>query len=206
MIDLHILHAISNGIKAYQGNQAAFEGLFPELGQNLRTKYWNKFSVADVSFTKGFSRKIEKTPAISVAYEEASSMNEQLLSNGGRNKQLFLSLESRIKICDKDYDLTRILHRVIQSVLLLFKNGFLQNGYLNFDFVSSEALENDEGYTSSDEIYYARELTYNAQRILEVQPFSDEVEVFWQLNLNIPFDYNDADSVVENVLAVPSSE
>lgn len=206
MIDLHILHAVSNGIKAYQGNQTAFEGLFPELGQNLRTKYWNKFSVSDVSFTKGFSRKIEKTPSISVSYEEASSMNEQLLSNGGRNKQLFLSLESRIKICDKDYDLTRILHRVIQSVLLLFKNGFLQNGYLNFDFVSSEALENDEGYTSSDEIYYARELAYNAQRILEVQPFSDEVEVFWQLNLNIPFDYNDADSVVENVLAVPSAE
>jgi len=206
MIDLHIIHAIANGVKAYSGNEAAFKGLFPELGDNLKQKYWDKFSAAQISLDKGYSRKRSKTSSISVGFNEASSMAEQVLNNGGRNKVLFLSLEAKIKVSDKDYDLTRILHRLVQSILLLFKESFLDNGYLNFDFVSSEALSNDEDedFTSKDVLYYSQELTYNAQRMLEVEPFNNPVEVFWQLNVNVPFDFDNPNSEEENILVVAS--
>jgi len=208
IIDLHIIHALSNGIKAYRNNEDAFKGLFPEVGEPLKDKYWNKFSTSQLSLEKGFSRKRAKTPSMAVSFNEASSMEEQVLSNGGRNKVLFLALEAKIKVADKDYDLVRILHRLVQSILLLFKDSFLDNGYLNFDFVSSEALENDEmeEFTSKDVIFYSQELTYNAQRILEVQPFNNPVEVFWQLNVNVPFDFDDPNSLEENVLVVEAQD
>ena len=183
MLDLHLIHTIKNGVKYYKETESAFNALFPDIGASLRTKYFNLFQ-RDISFDKGFLTKSETFPIITTTLKEVASDTNQFLGNRGmqQNKVILLNNECEIYLYSDEYDYGKVLHRVIQSVLLAFKPDFLRIGYLNIEFIKSEEFEPNADLTSSAVRVYGRQLVYRAQQQLIVPPISQAFELPYELN------------------------
>lgn len=186
MLDLHIIHSIKNGVKYYSENQAAFEALFPDIGAALKTKYFQLFQ-KDISFDKGYLTKMEKFPIITTTLNEVARDTDQFLGNRGmkQNQVILLNNECEIHIYSNDYDYGRVLHRVIQAIMLAFKSDFLKIGYLNIEFIKSGEFKPDDDLTSDAVRVYGRQLVYRAQQQLVVPPISQPFELPYELNPTI---------------------
>lgn len=198
MIDLHIIHAITNGIKFYQDNIANFRTTFDDVSQNYADRLHAKLVEMNVQFDTSNNRKHSVFPLITTGLSEKTQASNQTLSNfSGQGKLgLYLSQECKITIYTNDLDEIRILHRIIQSSLLVFKKSFLEMGYLTLDFEKSKDLEPaDESIGGRVDkllvigdgvVVYRRELTYSALRQLLADPIGS-VETFstWDLTPEI---------------------
>lgn len=181
--DLHIQHAINNGMKRYQSSQDNFRKLFYDISQTLADKYYTKFQDLSVKFDKAYSKKKEVFPLIVTAVAESSPYKDQLLGNAGHGTlTMLLNHECKITIFHDDYDIVKILHRVIQASLLLFQRSFLSIGYLNMRFMDSGDLEPDKELTSDGVVVYKRLLRYSATQTLDVTPIPDaDFNLPWEL-------------------------
>lgn len=186
MLDLHIIHAVSNGVKHYQTDINAFKQIFKDVSDSYAQKLFTKFATLDINFDNAYSRTHETYPLITASLAEKTSDEDQTLGNFAFNgeKGLFLRQESIISVYSNDFDTLRILHRVIQASMLLHKDSFLGSGYLNIEFVSSIELEPDEEVIGDGVIVYQRKLTYNALRHLTVTPHPNTENTFttWTLS------------------------
>lgn len=198
MIDLHIIHAITNGIKFYQDNIANFRTTFDDVSQNYADRLHAKLVEMNVQFDTSNNRKHSVFPLITTGLSEKTQASNQTLSNFSAQGKLglYLSQECKITIYTNDLDEIRILHRIIQSSLLVFKKSFLEMGYLTLDFEKSKDLEPaDESIGGRVDkllvigdgvVVYRRELTYSALRQLLAEPIGS-VETFstWDLTPEI---------------------
>lgn len=182
--DLHITHTIANGIKYYVDNQNAFNELFYDVNTTLKQSYYDKLASLEIKYDIAFRKKHDRFPLITVSVEEKSADNFQPLGNRGMQSNLSLLVN---QVCDinlyvEDLDSIRILHRVIQASMLIFKKNFLAIGYLNIQFEKSTNLDvEDELITSSVDIY-ARSLTYTAQKQVNAKPPVVVWDGPWELN------------------------
>ena len=195
MIDLHIVHAIANGVKFYQDNLANFKNTFDDVSASYAERLHTKLTAMNVQFDTANNRKHSQFPLITTNLAEKTQAANQTLSNraGGTKLGLFLNQECKITIYANDLDEIRILHRIIQSSLLIYKSSFLELGYQTLDFEKSKDLEPaDESIGGRVDkllvigkgvLVYRRELTYSALRQLLADPIPGTVETFsdWDL-------------------------
>lgn len=183
MLDYHILHTVSNGIAAFKSSQAQFRILFNDVSQDYADKLFNKINTVNVNFNSAYMKSNEKYPLITTLLSENSSDNIQPLGNRGFNNQKVLLLNQRVQIniYANDQDIIRILHRIVQASLLNFKQNFIEIGYINLDFITSTEVLPNADYNSKDVITFERNLIYNAQKQLVINPIngSEDTEVFW---------------------------
>lgn len=185
MLDLHIIHTIANGVNLYKSDRAKFDEIMDDMSQTLRDKYFQKLQNATINFDRAFSQKHNKYPLITTKITEKTSAQEQVLGNVGHRGQsvLMVNQNCEITLYDSDYDIMRILHRIIQATLLVFKGSFLQIGYLNLQFISSEELEPDDDAKSDTVMIYKRAIIFNAQKqILATPPAAPDGLIPWVLN------------------------
>lgn len=185
MLDLHIIHTIANGVKYYKDNRDSFNEIMNDMSPALRDKYYDKLVATSINFDRAYSQKHNKYPLITTKIIEKTSAEEQVLGNVGHRGQAVLMVNQNcdITLYDSDYDIMRILHRIIQATLLIFKGSFLKIGYLNFQFISSEELEPDDDATSDSVMIYKRVITFNAQKqILATPPGPVDALINWVLN------------------------
>ena len=185
MLDLHIIHTIANGINLYKSDRAKFDEVMNDMSPQLRDKYFQKLTNTQINFDRAFNQKHNKYPLITTKIIEKTSAEEQVLGNKGhRGKSVLLVNQNcDITIYDSDYDIMRILHRLIQATLLVFKGSFLQIGYLNLQFISSEELEPDDDATSDTVMIFKRVITFNAtKQILATPPAAPDGLIPWVLN------------------------
>jgi hypothetical protein len=162
-----------------------------DIGEVLRDKYYAKFVAETVHFNKAYSETHNKFPLITTKISERTTDREQVLGNRGHQKQhaMILNQECEINIYSSDYDMIRILHRVLQGTFLIFKGSFLKIGYLNLAFIKSEEVEPDEDASGDNVTVFTRKVTYNAQKqILATPPAAADVEVSWVINSPNIFD------------------
>ena len=185
MLDLHIVHTIANGIKFYKDNRDSFDEIMSDVSSGLRDKYFAKLSNLTLNFDRAFSQKHNKYPLITTKIVEHTAPEEQVLGNAGHRGQsvLMVSQNCEITVYDNDYDVMRILHRLIQASMLIFKGSFLQIGYLNLQFASSEELAPDDDGTADSVMLFKRVMTFNAKKqILATPPASVDALIPWVLN------------------------
>jgi hypothetical protein len=187
VVDLHITHTISNGIKYFKDNEVKFNELFYDIGSTLRTTYFNKLNDIQASFDVALRKKTEKFPLITVSVEENSSDTFQMLGNRGFNEKLVLLVNQTcdVNIFADDLDTLRILHRVIQASMLIFKQNFLAIGYLNIQFEKASKIEIENELTTSNIDLYTRSITFVAQKQLKASEPVEEFDGPWELNPNI---------------------
>lgn len=185
MLDLHINHTLSNGLKYYRDNRAAFDEIMYDISPTLRDKYYDKLVEITVNFNKAFSEAHNKLPLITTRISERTNDREQVLGNKGHygKNVLILNQECEINIYSNEYDIIRILHRVLQSTMLIFKGSFLSIGYLNLEFIKSEEVDLDDDLVGDNVIVFHRKVTYVAQKqLLATPPADPAVLVPWVLN------------------------
>jgi len=138
-----------------------------------------------INFNRAYSETHNKFPLITCKIEERTNDRDQVLGNRGHQGQhvLILNQECELNIYANDYDMIRILHRLLQSSLLIFKGSFLQIGYLNLEFVKSSEVEPDEDIAGENVMVFHRKMTYLAQKqILATPPAGEVRELDWVLN------------------------
>ena len=189
MFDLHIIHAIGNGLKYFKDNQNAFNGIFKQTSTTMKNKYYSRLLELDVQLDVAFSRKIEKMPLISVALSEAQVEGTTFLGNAGHGGNLvqLSNQECRINIYAKDMTDIRILHQIIMASLLLFKKSFFDVNYLDIRYTQSRDLEPIEMLTNNNAVTYHRELIFMSTYQLEIAPVPDANpwSLPWELNPTI---------------------
>lgn len=187
MIDYHIQHVIANGCKYYLDNQDKFVNLFSDISENFAIKLYNKLKETNINFNQGYMKARESLPLITFKVAESTDDTEnQVLSNRGygRNNILFLNQQCEIFIYTDSLDIIRVLHRIIQSSMLLFKKNFYKAGYINIEFIDSSDVKPDDKLISDSITTYNKKLTYNAQKQLLVEPLEEELTLFWDINPN----------------------
>jgi hypothetical protein len=185
LIDFHVLHTISNGVKYYKENQADFLSIFNDVSEAYALKLFNKLADVNVTFNVGFQKKVESFPLITLTVEEFSDdTDNQVLGNRGYALEniTFINQQCSINVYSSDIDILRVLHRIIQTSMLLFKKDFFRVGYINIEFVKSSDMEPEDGLVGKDVAVYKRLIKYNAQRQITAKPINiDETASNWEL-------------------------
>jgi len=188
-MDLHIIHTIKNSIKYFKENRSVFDGCFNQVSSTIRDKYFTRLSSleTELQLDIAFTRKSNKFPLISVSLHEADVDQTTFLGNQGINNQLtqLSNQECKIRIYSKYMDDIRILHRLIQCGLLLFKKSFFDIQYLDLRYIQSKDLEPIEMLTSDNALVYIRELIYMSTSEISVKEIIDETVVDWTIIPNI---------------------
>lgn len=189
MIDYHLNHVIANGIKYFSDNQDKFRSIFSDVSETYADKLFTKLNELNVSYNLSYQKKHENFPLITFSItENADDTNNQVLSNRGygNNQVLFLNQECEISLYADNMDVMRVLHRLIQSSMLLFKKNFFNAGYVNIEFISSDEIAPDDEIISENVVMFGRKITYRAQKQLIVEPIaSDNGEFTWELSPTI---------------------
>lgn len=169
MFDLHVLHAVGNGLKYYQDNEEKFKGLFSDVGETLRQAMYEKFKNTKIQTDVAYAGRTPQLPLVTCEINE-QFYDRQGLGNLGANNtfHLFTSQEAVIHIYAKDIDTLRVFHRVIQASMLIFTPSFLRTGYQNILFTGSSTLTPEESLISEDLRVFTRQLRYAALHLLEV--------------------------------------
>lgn len=188
-MDLHIIHTIKNSIRYFKDNRSVFDGCFNQLSSAIRDKYFTRLGTleTELQVDLAFTRKSNKFPLISVSLQEAAIDQTTFLGNQGVNGELtqLSNQQCRISIYSKFMDDIRILHRLIQCGLLLFKKSFFDVEYLDLRYVQSRDLEPIEMLTSDNALVYIRELIYMSTAEISVKEIVDETVVGWEILPNI---------------------
>lgn len=187
MIDLHFIHAMSNGVKHYKQNREAFRGVFDDIAESYADRLFDKINSIEVSFDNAYSKNHENFPLVTTSINESTPNANQVLGNRGFNNSnvLFINQECTVYIYATDKDVLRVLHRLCQASLLLFKKSFLASGYLNIEFDNSGDLKPDDDIIGKGTVVYGRTLMYIAQKQLNIKPITPEnfdLEIPWVLN------------------------
>jgi hypothetical protein len=194
-----------NALKHFKDNEDYFKSLFPEIGDALKDRYYNIFNEEKITIDKAWRKFEVPTTQITLAIAEHNQSQTQTLSHGGQTKTMLLRNDLIVKVISASLDITRIVHRLIQSAFLIFKDSFLKAGYLTVDFIASKELlpvENvafqDQGRTrvlpSTDGFLYEREMIFTSQKTLEVPPLVADSEIDVTFILNVPSDITDITS------------
>jgi len=177
-MDLHIIHTIKNSIKYFKDNRSVFDGCFDQLAVTIRDKYFARLATleTELQLDLAFTRKSNKFPLVSVSLQEAAIDQTTFLGNQGVNGQLtqLSNQQCKISVYSKNMDDIRILHRLIQCGLLMFKKSFFDVKYLDLRYVQSRDLEPIEMLTSDNALVYIRELIYLSTVEIAVKEIVDE--------------------------------
>jgi len=187
VIDLHFIHALSNGVKYYKENREAFRQVFEDVAESYADRLFDKVSALNINFDEAYTKNHESFPLITTSINESNPNGNQVLGNRGFNKSnvLFINQECTVYIYATDKDVLRVLHRLCQASLLLFKKSFLASGYLNIEFNNSGDLKPDDDIIGKGTVVYGRSLMYIATRELMVkmiQPDDFDADLPWVLN------------------------
>lgn len=192
MLDLHIIHAIKNGLNYYASSANNFNNVFKQISTNLKTSYYNRFVELNqkIQLDIAYTNKIEKFPLITFYLDEAKVENVQALGNQGINNLFELNTQiCQINIYAETPTDIRILHQLIKASLLMFKKDFLNNGYLDLRYVDSKDLDPVENISGEGNIVYNRQLSYVGQIhfvVDEIQADNANTEYDWALNPSFP--------------------
>jgi hypothetical protein len=179
MIDLHVIHAIGNGINYYKKSRLLFDPLFPSVSDDMKARMFAYLNNNKISLDTGFNpKKSNPLPLITVEHNE-HSYDSQGLGNQStssfdadgreyRYTHLFTSQDAVINIYAKEMETLRMLHRLVVSSLLLFHNSFLNAGYQNLLYVGSTSMELDEKLFGENLGVYGRSCRYAALHLLNI--------------------------------------
>ncbi len=192
ILDLHIIHAIKNGLNYYVADIERFKSVFRQISTTLQTSYFQRFVELNqkIQLDIAYSNKVEKFPLITFYLDEAKAENVQALGNQGINNIFELITQiCQINIYAETPTDIRILHQLVKACLLVFKKDFLKNGYLDLRYVDSKDLEPVENISGEGVVVYNRQLSYVAQSqfvIDEILSADASTEYPWILNPSFP--------------------
>jgi hypothetical protein len=186
MFDLHIIHAIGNGINYYKKSRALFDPLFPAVSDDMRARMFSYLNNNKVSFDTAFNpKKAGALPLITVENNEHFYDSQPLAGIGGaeydadgreiKYRSLFTSQESVINIYAKDMEAIRMLHRIVVSSMLLFHPSFISAGYQNLMYMGSTSLSLDPNLFGENFGVYGRSCRYASLHLLAIPARVEDV-------------------------------
>ena len=179
MFDLHLLHAIGNGITYYKSNRTKFDEVFPAVASSVRDRMFNFLAGNDISFDIPFTgRTVGQLPIINCElnkqfYDSQGLGNASFSSKDAQGreiykKHLFTSQEAVLHVYAKEMEGLRVLHRLIHASVLLFTHNFLNIGYHNILYIGSTGMSPENALLGEGLHVYSREIRYACLHLLEI--------------------------------------
>lgn len=179
MFDLHLIHALKNGIRYYGADRFMFDELFTGVSDNMKQRMFDYLQDTKINFDTAYTGgATEGLPLVTVELLEAAYDSQGLANqaysrfdNEGREIKylhLYTSQECRINIYCKTVESIRVIHRLVQASMLIFHPSFVSAGYQNILYMGSTTLEPSIELEGEGLNVYARQIRYAALHLLEV--------------------------------------
>jgi hypothetical protein len=171
LLDMHIVHALTNGWKVYRDSLAAFSELFPVVAAATLAE-WHALLVAEepeirATFAPGTP---EAFPLISVELmsetPEVRGLGNSLgIEDGGTRRILGFTAGQRaeVSIIAKRDEATRALSVIVRAVMLRAVKSFMRSGYVSIQYEGAGELSLDEMLVAEELGIYSRRLSYSAR-------------------------------------------
>ena len=176
MFDLYLMHMIRNGINYYSADRTAlFDPLFPHVASAMRDRMWNTLQNETVSFDSSFQgRNAGKLPLITIQSSEqfydqqGIAQHAGVSPNGVEYAHIFTSQEAVINVYTENIETVRLLQRIIQASVLIFKDVLVQGGFQNIFYIGATPLIPEVLLQGENLTTYGRQIRYSGLHLLEV--------------------------------------
>jgi len=169
LLDMHIVHALTNGWKAYRDSLEAFRELLPSVSEDVAATWHATLVAHEPVFRVAHApRTPEAFPFVTVELL-SDTPSERSLGNftgmhGGRRMLGFSSRQTAsITIESKQDETLRALAIIIRAVLLRATTSFLRSSYVSFQYEGMDPLGMDEQLVAESFGIYTRHLQYSAE-------------------------------------------
>jgi len=175
MFDLYLMHIVRNGIHYYSSNRTLFDPLFPYVAAEMRNRMWNTLQNETVTFDSSFqSRTAGKLPLITIQASEQFYDQQGIAQHAGVSENrveyahIFTSQEAVINVYTENIETVRLLQRIIQASVLLFKDILVKGGFQNIFYIGATPLIPEVLLQGENLATYGRQIRYSGLHLLEV--------------------------------------
>lgn len=186
MFDIHFIHAVKNGFKYFSANRLMFDPLFPSTSETMKARMFQWLQDNDVKFDTSYSGGVAGGfPLVAVElteqYYDSQGLANASFSNyddeGREFKRfhLFTSQEVRANIYAKDMETVRLIHKIIQATMMLFKISFVNAGYQNLLYTGTTPLTPEIALEGEGLNVYGRQIRYAALNLLEIPGYIEDL-------------------------------
>jgi len=173
MLDIHMIHLLSNGVKYYKADRRLFDPLFYNFADSMKERLFNELNRKPVNFDVAFlNRKAGGTPLIVVQNDEQVFPNQALADASGvaedsfgrrvRYSHIFTSQTATITVFAESIELARALQVIIRSSILLFTGTLIKAGYENILYQGSTSIGVDPTLMEGGTPAYTVSMSYSA--------------------------------------------
>lgn len=173
MLDIHLMHILSNGVKYYKSSRSLFDPLFYTFADSMKARIFAELNRQPISFDTAFqNRKSGGLPLITVENSEQVFPNQALADLSGvaedafgrqvRWAHTFTSQTAVINVYTDSMELTRALQIICRSSILLYTPQLLRAGYESLLYQGSSAIYVENQLVEGGSAAYATALTYSA--------------------------------------------
>lgn len=187
MLDIHLMHILSNGVKYYKSSRDLFDPLFYTFADSMKARIFAELNRQPISFDTAFqNRKSGGLPLITVENSEQVFPNQSLADASGmaedgfgrlvRWSHIFTSQTAAINVYTDSMELTRALQIICRSSILLYTPQLLRAGYENLLYQGSSAVYVEAQLYEGGSAAYATTLTYSALHHHMIPVYQDNID------------------------------
>jgi len=187
MFDIHFIHAIKNGVRYFSKDRLLFDPLFPNVSETMKARMFQWLQDNTLKFDAAYSGSAAPglplvTVELTEQYYDSQGLANASFSNyddeGREFKRfhLFTSQEVRANIYAKDMETVRLIHKLIQATMLLFKVSFIRANYQNILYTGTTPLVPDVALEGEGLNVYGRQVRYAALNLLEIPGYIEDLD------------------------------
>lgn len=175
ILDLHVIQAISSGLKYYKERESEFGKLFAGVGASTLSAWYSDFS--SEHFPSVRSRHAQGTaqaPLITVI-PQAETVTQELLSEyggvdaEGRALDTYMIAESvELALFARSPDMARVYHVLCRASLALARRPMHRAGYHIFRYDGSDPLSPEEELASEELGIYVKRLRVRGEHQVQI--------------------------------------
>lgn len=157
ILDLHVVQAISAGLRYYKENEPAFIKLFLGVAPSTLSAWYSDFTAGHYPTVRSrHAQGTAQAPLITVI-PQAEAVTQELLSDyGGTNSDgealdVYMISESvELALFAKSPDMARVYHVVCRAALALARRPMHRAGYHVFRYDGSDPLSPEEDLAAEE--------------------------------------------------------
>lgn len=190
IFDIHALIALQNGWRRFSGQESTeadgrenFRRVFPMVEDAVVDSWFDGLVIdSNVRFRSYASPGSDDFPLVVLQLMSEQSHTD-VLGNAGRQWSdgtadqyvdvIVVNQEMELTIMTQAHELTRALFTIVRAILMRYTKTFLQAGYLDVKFLSSQELAPEERLIAEDAGVFVRKQRWRALAQIEAFPISD---------------------------------
>jgi hypothetical protein len=157
ILDLHVLQAVSSGLKYYKEREAAFKALFVGVGDATLSAWYSDFTGEHYpSVRSRHAQGTAQAPLITII-PQAETVTQELLGDfGGIDSQsqaldtYMISESVELALFARSPDMARVYHVLCRAAIALARRPMHRAGYHVFRYDGSDPLSPEEDLAAEE--------------------------------------------------------